>query len=228
MKFHFATLEDCRGATGLVIAIDVLRAFSTAAYAFSLGAEKIIPVSDPQAALQLKDRLSGALVIGEMGGLPYPGFDFGNSPTDLLAADLQGRTLVQRTGAGTQSLVRCTSAELLLAASFVVAAATVRYVASLSPAAVTFVITGWHGPDTGDEDQACADYLQARFNGQHPDPQPFLARVIASKDAQAHLDPQQPAFPASDLDYCTRLDAFDFCMPVTREHGQLVMRAVRA
>jgi len=227
MKFHFATLEDCRDAAGVVIAVDVLRAFSTAAYAFSLGAERIIPVSDPQAALQLKDSLPGALVIGEMGGLPYPGFDFGNSPAQLLAADLQGRTLVQRTGAGTQGLVHSASAELLLAASFVVAAATVRYVASLSPAAVTFVITGWHGPDTGDEDQACADYLQARFNGQHPDPQPFLARVIASKDAQVHLDPQQPAFPASDLDYCTRLDAFDFCMPVTREHGQLVMRAVR-
>ncbi len=195
MKFHTTTLDDCQDATGVVIAIDVLRAFSTAAYAFSLGAEKIIPVSDPQAALQLRDRLSGALVIGEMGGLPYPGFDYGNSPTQLLKADFRGHTLVQRTGAGTQSLVRCANAELLLAASFVVATATVAYVSQFSPPAVTFVITGWHGPGTGDEDQACAEYLQALFNGQHPDPRPFLARVIAVQGCPGSPRPAATRFP---------------------------------
>ena len=29
---------------------------------------------------------------------------------------------------------------------------------------------------------------------------------------------------ASDLDFCTRLDAFAFAMPVARQNGQLVMR----
>jgi len=31
---------------------------------------------------------------------------------------------------------------------------------------------------------------------------------------------------ASDVDYCTRLDAFQFAMPVTREQGHPVMRAL--
>jgi hypothetical protein len=42
-----------------------------------------------------------------------------------------------------------------------------------------------------------------------------------------HLDPAQPQFPASDLDYCTQIDRFDFAMPIARLDGQLVMRAIR-
>ena len=38
MKIHYATLESCHDATGTVVVIDVLRAFTTAAYAFAAGA----------------------------------------------------------------------------------------------------------------------------------------------------------------------------------------------
>jgi hypothetical protein len=31
---------------------------------------------------------------------------------------------------------------------------------------------------------------------------------------------------ASDVDYCTRLDAFPFAMPITREQGHPVMRTL--
>jgi phosphosulfolactate phosphohydrolase-like enzyme len=41
MKFHYTTLETCHTATGVVLVIDVLRAFSNAAYAFSRGAKEI-------------------------------------------------------------------------------------------------------------------------------------------------------------------------------------------
>ena len=45
MKFNYTTLETCHTASGLVIVIDVLRAFSNAAYAFSRGAKEIMLVS---------------------------------------------------------------------------------------------------------------------------------------------------------------------------------------
>jgi 2-phosphosulfolactate phosphatase len=41
-KFIRGTLEDCDQAGDLVVVIDVLRAFTTAAYAFSKGAKKFI------------------------------------------------------------------------------------------------------------------------------------------------------------------------------------------
>ena len=43
---------------------------------------------------------------GEVGGLRPEGFDFGNSPTYINDADLSGLTMIHRTSAGTQGVVR--------------------------------------------------------------------------------------------------------------------------
>jgi len=88
MKFNYASIETCHTASGLVIVIDVLRAFSNAAYAFSRGAKEIILVSTVEEALDLKSKLPNAKAMGEVGGLPPAGFDFGNSPTQILEEDL--------------------------------------------------------------------------------------------------------------------------------------------
>ncbi len=116
MKFNYATLETCHTATGMVLVIDVLRAFSTAAYAFSRRAKAILLVSGVEKALILKTQIPNSKIMGEVGGLPPWGFDFGNSPTQIIEQELTGLTLIQRTGAGTQGAVRCVNADNLLAA----------------------------------------------------------------------------------------------------------------
>ncbi len=163
MKFNYTDLDTCHTASGLVIAIDVLRAFSNAAYAFSRGAKEIRLVSTVDEALALRSRLPNARAMGEVGGLPPAGFDFGNSPAQMLEAELRGASLIQRTGAGTQGAVRCVKAEIRLAASY----------------------------------------------------------------AEAHLDPVRPEFPLSDLDLCTRIDAFNFAMLIQKEQESLIMRAIK-
>jgi 2-phosphosulfolactate phosphatase len=175
-------------------------------------------------ALALRARFPGALVMGEVGGLRPPGFDFGNSPSELAGLDLAGRTLIHRTSAGTQGTVRAEKAAHLFGASFVVAAATARAVRALRPAEVTLVPTGLRPADSADEDFALADYLSALLQGLTADPAPYLARVQRSDAGQKFLDPAQPEFPAADLDYCLQLDRFDFAMPITREDGLLVLR----
>jgi 2-phosphosulfolactate phosphatase len=227
MKFHYTNIETCHEATGVVIVIDVIRAFTNAAYAFSRGAKEILLVRTVEEALALKSQTPNSKVLGEVGGLPPAGFDFGNSPTQILEQDLAGITLIQRTGAGTQGAVRSKNAEVLIAACLVVASATVRHIQSLGADQVTFVSTGQTNDGRGDEDLACAEYLEALLKGHEPDRKPFVQRVFESRDAQQHLDPKQPEFPLSDLDYCTRVDNFDFAMPITREDGKLVMRAVK-
>jgi len=226
MQFRYSNLETCHEATGLVIVIDVIRAFTNAAFAFGQGAERILPVSGVEEALALKRQLPNALACGEVGGLPPEGFDFGNSPTQTQLLDLRGRTILQRTSAGTQGVTRSVCAEQMLAASFVVAGATVRYVGRLAPETVSFVITGQTFSTGGEEDLACAEYLEACLRGQAPDAALFLERVRRSRDAQQHFVPDQLLFPASDIDLCTDLDRFDFAMPITREDGRFVMRAV--
>jgi 2-phosphosulfolactate phosphatase len=226
MKFHYTNLEDCHTAKGIVVIIDVLRAFSTAAYAFSRGAKEIRLVSSVEEALALKKQLPNVKAMGEVGGLAPEGFDFGNSPTFISREDLSGITLIQRTGAGTQGAVRSENAEVMLACSFVVADATVTFIKNLKASEVTFVVTGktFSG---GDEDLACAEYLEQLLKGNSPDTKPFIKRVFDSRDALQHLDPQEIAFPRSDLDYCTQIDKFDFAMPVTREDGKLIMHCVK-
>jgi 2-phosphosulfolactate phosphatase len=181
MEFKRLTLRDCAQATGTVVVIDVLRAFTTAAYAFAAGAREIVLTDSVEEAFALRDRFANdagtaagddaVLLMGEVGGEPIDGFDLGNSPAALAAPtlaasglDLAGRRLVQRTSAGTRGVV-CASrgADVLLAGSLVVGGATARYLRQLQPEQVTFVITGAHdrGPSDGEEDVAGADYIQA-------------------------------------------------------------------
>ena len=223
MKINYTNLENCAEARGTVIVIDVLRAFSTAAYAFGAGAESISLVSGVEEALNLKQQHPGWLVMGEVGGLPSQGFDFGNSPTQIRAQDLRGRHLIQRTSAGTQGVTRSLNADVLVVASFVIASATVQYVLRGEPQELSFVITGG---EKNEEDLACAEYLEALFQQRAPDPAPFIRRVYESYDAIRHLDPTQPEFPEADLDFCTRIDAFHFALPVAREDGRPVLRPV--
>jgi len=227
MKFHYTNLETCHTATGLVVVIDVIRAFTNAAYAFSRGVKEMYPVSGVEEALQLKAQIPNSLVCGEVGGLPPEGFDFGNSPAQTGLLDLSDKIVVQRTGAGTQGIVKSVKADAMLAASFVVANATVTYIRKLAPDSVSFVITGQIEEERGDEDLACAEYIESLLEGQKIDPAFYVERVWKSRDALFHLDPNLPEFLAADLEYCTSLDAFDFAMPVTKENGRHVMRAVK-
>ena len=227
MRFHYCNLEDCHTANGTVIVIDVLRAFSTAAYAFSLGAKEILLVSTVEEALSLRMQTPNSKVMGEVNGIRPDGFDFGNSPTYLSQEDLSGITMIQRTTAGTQGVVRSQNAEVLLASSFVIADATVKHIRKLGSEEITFVITGKNFGG-GDEDLACAEYLEALMKDDRPDPKPFIQRVFASKDASHHFDPSKIGFPFSDLEYCTQIDKFDFAMPITRADGSLVMRCVKS
>jgi 2-phosphosulfolactate phosphatase len=221
MKFEYATNDTCHTASGLVVVIDVLRAFSNAAYAFSVGAESITLVGSTEEALALKAGIPGTLVMGEEHGQPPEGFDLGNSPTETLQQNLLGKHLIQRTSAGTQGVVRSANAETLFAASFVVAEATVRVIQRLEPEQVTFVITGRYFDG---EDKACAEYLEARLRGRTPDPEPYLERVRNAPEL-AHMPVEKFPHVASDIDYCTRLDAFSFAMPIARTQGHPVMRA---
>jgi 2-phosphosulfolactate phosphatase len=222
MEFQRASLDTCAAAQDTVVVIDVLRAFTTAAYALAAGARQIFLVGTALEAFTLRERWPQALLMGEDGGLPIPGFDFWNSPAQLQAAPVQGRDLIQRTSAGTQGVVRSTSAARLLATSFVVAEATVRQIQAHAPAQVTFVETGVHMV-RGDEDVACADWLEARLRGQTPDPAPYLARVRAAGRAPG-LE-ERFVCPLDDLALSARLDAFDFALEIQREADLWVLRA---
>lgn len=223
LPISYTTLETCMTAAGTVVVIDVVRAFTTAAFAFAAGAQSIITVSTIEEAFRLRDQFPGSLLMGETGGLPPPGFDFGNSPTALIGLDLTGKRLIQRTGAGTQGLVRSSRAQTLLASSFVCAGATARYLKQHQPEQVAFVSTGNH-PQM-DEDDACAYYLAALLQGETPDAQPLLQRLHEAVPPEILTKPEYAEF-IRDLDSCFTIDLFNFAMVVKRQEALLIMEAV--
>lgn len=234
LRIQYQSLETCAAATGTVVAVDVLRAFTSAAYAFAAGASEILIAGSVEQAFALCQRFPGYLVMGEVNGLKVPGFDFSNSPNEISRQDLSNCGLIQRTSAGTQGLVRSLNAEHLLAASFVVARATARAILHNSPNDINFVITGLspgshYDPDQsnhslfGDEDAACADYIAQLLQGAQPDSYPYLQRVLDSPTGQIFANSARPELPAADLDLCIALDRFDFALQVSRRDDLLVM-----
>jgi 2-phosphosulfolactate phosphatase len=225
MKIEQASLQTCAEATGVVVVIDVIRAFTTAAFAFAADAESITLVSTVEEAVELRQQRPQALVMGEVRGLPPAEFDFGNSPFALIGIDLASRHLIQRTSAGTQGVVRSKKADQLLASSFCCAQATAETITSLSPEKVTFVVTGL-GPDgRGEEDVACAEYLAALLEGSESDPEVYVKRARECRTSQGMFaDPSRPEFHWEDIECCMSVDRFDFSMIIERQNGLLVMK----
>ncbi|MFC3861532.1 2-phosphosulfolactate phosphatase [Deinococcus antarcticus] len=83
----------------VVLVIDTLRATTTAVTYLERGAEALLLTRTPEVALGLKG--DGFLLGGERGGLPIPGFDFGNSPVEAQSQNFTGKTVVMNTTNGT-------------------------------------------------------------------------------------------------------------------------------
>jgi len=119
-------------ARGITIVIDVIRAFTVAAYAFAGGASRIWLVRTTDEAFALREREPDTLLAGEIGGRLIPGFDFNNSPARMAKALVAARLLIQHTGAGTQGAVNAAHSRYLLICSLVNAAATAHYASTLA------------------------------------------------------------------------------------------------
>ncbi len=224
MKFDYFPLADADKAKGAVVVIDVLRAFTTAAYAFDAGVEKIYPVSGVDEAVRLKEDLENAFVMGEDDGYKPETFDFSNSPGEILSVGGLGKILVQRTSAGTQGLTRAVQPEILLATSFVVAGATARYLEARQPEQVSFIVTGIYKGRDGEEDRACGDYIEALMKGEKPEFGPYLERVRRSTVGEEFSSGKLGYLMQEDFDLSVQVDRFNFAMPVHREDGLLVMQ----
>ena len=224
----FSLLEGARAARGTAVIIDVFRAYTTAAVAFSRGAEKIILVAEVAEALELRDRGAGSLCMGEVDGIRPDGFDFGNSPFELSQADVAGATLIQSTRAGTTGAAAAAGASRIYVCSFAVAAATARAVLADAPDVVSIVAMGDQGRARTDEDELCALYLRNLLEGRATDHGAIRSLVASGAHAGNFADPSRPWYHPMDMEMALRVDSFPFAIRVDREGGLLVARAVEA
>jgi len=224
MKIQRSDLAHGHELEGAVVVIDVLRAFTTAAYAFAAGARAVVAADSLEEVAALRARYPRSITTGaHPGGRPVAGLDFGNSPAEIVGRDLSGITMIQYTAGGVRGLVNCDHATEVLAASLVCAKSTARYIRTLDPSAVTLVITGLWTDRDGDEDHACADLIEAHLLGRDPDVRHYEERVRHSDFGRRFGDPAQPHLPASDLELCAAANRFGFAMPMHRtDHGLVI------
>jgi len=211
------------GVDGVVVAVDVVRAFSTAAYAFGAGAMEIWLAAGVEEALALGREIPGALVMGENHGRRPPGFDLSNSPVEVARADVEGRALVQRTSAGTQGVIAATGADRLFAASLVCASATAKAINNAGLGAPTYVITGHFPdhPDGGEDDLLTAELIERARTGQPLDVTATAEAVAHSREAERTLGIGDGHVHPDDIAYATAVDRFDFAMEAERIHGRI-------
>lgn len=210
-------LEGARRARGIAVAIDVLRAFTTAAEAFAGGATEIVLAADIDEALALKRRFPDAFLMGEEGGIKPPGFDHGNSPAEFPAGAVRGRRVIQRTGSGTRaaSAAGVHAAEVYLA-SLVTASATVK--ALRGAPLVTIVASA--GDLEGDD--AVGDYLEGLLRGSPPPVGEIVRRVRESPAGRRIASGEFPQYPPADLEFACRVDHYGFAIRARRRDGLLV------
>jgi len=205
------------------IVIDVVRAFTVAHFAFLRGTERILLVPDVDAAFAVRAELPEVLLAGETGGLPIEGFDLDNSPARFAAAELEGRTVVQKTTNGVKAALHSLGASVVLVTGFSNAPATAAYLrARFGGTDARINLVASH--PTGDEDFACAEYIRALVSGEVMPADAVRARIFACETVQKFLDPARPEFDPADIAHCAESLPPAFVMAVAEERWPTVRK----
>jgi 2-phosphosulfolactate phosphatase len=219
MKFRILEFVDgAKQAKGLTVIIDVFRAFSVACYAFDSGALKVIATGDVGSALNLKTRYNNSVLVGERDEKKIEGFDFGNSPTEIIKSDLTGKVVIHTTTAGTNGLVSAVNADEILTGSFVNANAVARYINFIKPEIVSLVAMGYRATESAEEDLLCAQYIMALVKGE---PESFEKMISDLKysSGKRFFRPENITFsPPTDFFLCTMVNRFDFILKAGRRY----------
>jgi 2-phosphosulfolactate phosphatase len=204
------------------IAIDVLRATTTLAVLFGRGCTGVWLAADVDAAREI-GQATDRLICGEQGGLPPPGFDYGNSPVEFSRLDLTGREVVFATTNGTGTLRSCAAGRHAFAGSFANLTAVVqtaqRSLDAMGDDAGRLLIAaaGTRG-EFGIEDAACAGLMVRKVLLDEPDAELDDAAETARRLYESYgnpVDAVQAAHHAhglhslglgEDVLFCAQLD----------------------
>ncbi len=213
---------------GVLVVIDVFRAFTTAAQAFSSGAAEIRCVEATDEALAMKKSDPAAVLIGEERGLAPEGFEFGNSPIALERLDLADKTVIHRTSNGTRGLAWI-NAPLVLAASAANATATARWIRNHHPDRPVRLVSTH---DAG-EDEVCAHFIASTLRGERPSAAEMTRQIsecatsAVARWEQRRGDDGLASFRA-DLARCAEADWFNHAMVGSLEGSVIALRAAAA
>ena len=153
--------HDCR------LVVDLLRATSQITTFFDVGGEMLVPVEKLEESFALQARLGKEWkLMGERGGLPAPGFDFGNSPLELRNAGAPEHAIIT-TSNGTRAIMKacddCSKVRMACARNAEAAA----WDALCSGSSIGIICSGRNG-EFSMEDTVCAGMLVEKLLALSP------------------------------------------------------------
>jgi 2-phosphosulfolactate phosphatase len=227
MKIHWSSLkEGALNATGCVLVIDVFRAFTVEAIAFSSGVEKIYLTGDEEQALRWRNQGFGKWTIGEVNGLKPRGFDFDNSPRPFLEknVDFSGTSLIHRSSSGTSGICWASNqADTIYGVAFTNAEATVQTLLREQPKVISIIAMGAGGEIRTDEDELCAYYLRCRLQGRQPDIEAIKSLIRSGNTYKHYTHLADDSYPG-DAEIALQFDTSNFAIKVETEDGKLVSK----
>jgi 2-phosphosulfolactate phosphatase len=209
-------VEGAKAAKGVTVIIDVFRAFSVACYAFDAGASGIIATSQVDEAFRLKKLFQQSVLVGERSEKKIEGFDFGNSPTEIIKSNIRGKTVIQTTTAGTSGLVNAMNADLVLTGSLVNAGSVVKYIKALNPMHVSLVAMGFRSKESAEEDLLCAEMIAAGLQDLPGIAVTRIADLQHTSGKRFFIPANLDFSPPTDFFLCTMVDRFDFILQAAR------------
>jgi 2-phosphosulfolactate phosphatase len=159
----------------VVVVVDAFRASTTIAVLVWKGA-RVVPVASLEAAASAEADFR----IGERGSAKVAGFDFGNSPTEILGSEIPpGSTVALSTTNGTRVVEAARGAKTVLAGAFINAGILAEELvgAAYDGAEVVVVGCGWEGRRAS-EDEAAAGAILRRLRSRGTELDGRARRVV--------------------------------------------------
>ena len=221
-------VHNPKEATGLAIIIDVFRAFTVEPYLIYNSAEKIIPVGDKEIAYNLKEKNKDYILIGERNGIKLPGFDFGNSPSEIKNIDFSKKVIIHTTSCGTQGIVNAMNANEIITGSLVNAKAIVKYIKQNNFKEVSIVSMSRPNENPTDEDDLCAQYLKSLLeNKVIENLEEKIEKLKLTSGKKFFDNNNEKTFPKEDFYLCTEINKFNFILRVKKDiNGMLYMEKI--
>lgn len=208
----------------VVAVVDVLRASTTIAAALANGARAVVPLQSPDEVVDRLKSFSRADVVlaGERKMLPISGFDLGNSPREMTAERVEGKSVLFTTTNGTAALNVLSGTRDVVIASYVNFTAVLTMLrAALRGGTDIAVVCAGTDRQFSLEDAACAGryvhHLTRRLQGVELNDAALAATLIDRRygenlrklfEATAHGRALVEAGFGEDLTVCGSIDAF--------------------
>lgn len=193
------------------VIIDVFRAFTTACYVLKQNPERYIYATKSCALRKLAINHENTLFIGKNEIGENIKYNIPNSPTRVKEINLANKLILHRTEAGAKGILNAVDADIILAASFVNAGATVKYIKKLQNPEIEIIPMGHEASTPSIEDDICAEYIKSLLNSKDFDITTFEKELKEGPGKYFFLEDQWQ-YPREDFKYCLEIDNFNFAI----------------